>query len=147
MSRLQTRVKILKFESKNMRVELKKKCQSSSENNLSREKENADQLCYQSISSPRGTQRRFPPKRTEKSSQVIQSPFRSLEMHSKRRYKICICSSQRNLRLFEITRASVLLSRKFQKQLNVFTKKRIFLIPLIFTFLNPKILGFLFLRK
>ena len=81
--------------------------------NLSRERENADQLCYQSISSPRGTQPRFPPKRIEKSSQVIQSPFRSLEMHSKRRYKICICSSQGNLGLFEITRASVLFSRKF----------------------------------
>ena len=66
MSWLQTRVKI--WDEKNMRVEFRKKCYSSLENNLSRERENTDELCYQSISSPRGTQRRFPPKRIEKSS-------------------------------------------------------------------------------
>ena len=36
-----------------------------------------------------GTQRRFPQKYT---FQAIQSTCRSLEVHSKRRYKICICS-------------------------------------------------------
>ena len=40
-----------------------------------------------------GTQPRFPPENTcieciENTLQVIQSTFRSLEMHSKRRYKI-----------------------------------------------------------
>ena len=40
----------------------------------------------------RGTQRRFPPKCIENTFQATQSTCRSLEMHSKRRYKICICS-------------------------------------------------------
>ena len=40
----------------------------------------------------RGTQRRFLPKCIENTFQAIQSIFRSLEMHSRRRYKICICS-------------------------------------------------------
>ena len=40
----------------------------------------------------RGTQRRFPPKRIEKSFYAIQSTFRSLEMYSKQHYKSCICS-------------------------------------------------------
>ena len=40
----------------------------------------------------KGTQRRFPPKYIENTFKVIQSTFRSLEMHSKRRYKIGICS-------------------------------------------------------
>ena len=39
-----------------------------------------------------GTQGRFPPKRIEKSFYAIQSTFRSLEMYSRQRYKICICS-------------------------------------------------------
>ena len=40
----------------------------------------------------RGTKRRFPPKYIENTFQAIQGPFRYLEMHSKRRYKICIFS-------------------------------------------------------
>ena len=40
----------------------------------------------------RGTQRRFPLKCIENTFQAIQSTFSSLEMHSKRCYKICICS-------------------------------------------------------
>ena len=36
--------------------------------------------------------RRFPPKYIEITLKAIQSTFRSLEMHSKRRYEICICS-------------------------------------------------------
>ena len=40
----------------------------------------------------RGTQRRFPPKYIENTFLAIQSTFRHLEMHSKRRYKISICS-------------------------------------------------------
>ena len=40
----------------------------------------------------RGTQRRFPPKYIENTFSAIHSTFRSLEMHSKRSYKICICS-------------------------------------------------------
>ena len=47
--------------------------------------------------------------------QAIQSTFRSLEMHSKRRYKICICLViQGNLTLIEITRASVIFFLKFR---------------------------------
>ena len=44
------------------------------------------------ISLSRGTQRRFPPKCIENTFSLIQSTFKSLEMHSKRRYKSCICS-------------------------------------------------------
>ena len=40
----------------------------------------------------RCTQRRFPPRDIENTFQTIQSIFRSLEMHSQRSYKICICS-------------------------------------------------------
>ena len=40
----------------------------------------------------RGTQRLFPPKYIENTFQAIQGNFRSLEMHSKQRYKIYICS-------------------------------------------------------
>ena len=40
-----------------------------------------------------GTQQQFPPIHTLTTTfKAIQSTFRSLEMHSKRRYKICICS-------------------------------------------------------
>ena len=89
----------------------------------------------------RGTQRWFPPKCIENTFQAIQSTFRSLEMHSKRRYKICICSvvlgqleSFRNYKGFRII---------FLKMLDAilsFTKVRIFLIPLLIVFLNAKIL-------
>ena len=41
----------------------------------------------------RGTQRRFPPKCIENTFVAIQSTFKSLEKHSKRRCKICICSA------------------------------------------------------
>ena len=40
------------------------------------------------ISLSRGTQRRFPPKCIENTFSLIQSTFKSLEMHSQRRYKI-----------------------------------------------------------
>ena len=36
------------------------------------------------------TKRRFPPNEIETTFQAIQSNFRSVEMHSKRRYKNCI---------------------------------------------------------
>ena len=66
-----------------------------------------------------------------------------------RAMKICVSvrSSYGNLNLFEITRASVLLSRKFKRQFNALTKMRIFLIPLSIIFSNPKVLGFLFSTK
>ena len=38
----------------------------------------------------RGTQQRFPAKDVENTFQAIESSFRTLEIHSKRRYKICI---------------------------------------------------------
>ena len=56
----------------------------------------------------RGTQRLFPPKYIENTFQAIQGIFRSLEMHSKQRIRfISVRSSQGNLSLFKITRASV----------------------------------------
>ena len=78
----------------------------------------------------------------------MQSSFGSLEMHIKRRYKICICSvilgeleSFRNYKGF---------SSIFPKVLDAvqrITKVWIFLIPLSITFSNPKILGFPFCKK
>ena len=69
-------------------------------------------------------------------------------MLSKRRYKICICSvilvepeAFRNYKVFSVI---------FQKILDAterFSKVKMFLIPLSITFLNPKILGYLFLGK
>ena len=69
-------------------------------------------------------------------------------MHSKRRYKIYICSvilveleAFRNYKDFSVI---------FQKILNAierFSKVQMFLIPLSITCLNPKILGYLFLGK
>ena len=53
---------------------------------------------------------------------------------------------QGNLRLLEITRASVLFSRKFYMLLNVF-KSEHFQYSFPTTFSNPKILGFLFSKK
>ena len=87
----------------------------------------------------RGTQRWFPPKCIENTFWAIQSTFRSLEMHAKWRYKICICSvilgqleSLRNYKGLHII---------FPKILDVilpFTKVRIFLIPLSIAFLIRK---------
>ena len=71
-----------------------------------------------------------------------------MEMHSKRRYKIRICSlvlgqleSFRNYKSF-----SIILPKILDAILS-FTKVRIFQIPLSIAFLNPKILGFFSLRK
>ena len=71
-----------------------------------------------------------------------------MEMHSKRRYKIRICSvvlgqleSFRNYKSF-----SIILPKILDAILS-FTKVRIFQIPLSIAFLNPNILGFFFLRK
>ena len=62
----------------------------------------------------RGTQRRYPQNALKTFFEAIQSTFRPLQMHSKRRYKICTCSViLENLSLFQIARASVLFSRKF----------------------------------
>ena len=64
------------------------------------------------------------------------------------RYKICICSviegdfeSFRNFKGFSI------IFPKTVDAIHRFTNVRIFLIPISITFLNPEILGFLFLRK
>ena len=76
-----------------------------------------------------GTERRFPPKCIENTFKAIRSTFRSLEMHSKRRYKICICSvvpgqleSFRNYKGF-----GIIFSKSLDAILS-FTKKRIFRI-------------------
>ena len=62
---------------------------------------------------------------------------------------VSVRSSQRNLSmsLFEITRASVLFSLKFQTQLSALRKTHFFFIPLAITFLHLKIWGFLFPTK
>ena len=112
-----------------------------------------------------GTQRRFP-QCIENTFQAIQNTFRSLQIHYKRRFKICICTF-RSLeihykRRYKICICSVVLGQLesfrnykglrtiFPKILDVilsFTKVRIFLIPPSIACLNPKILGFLFLPQ
>ena len=98
----------------------------------------------------RDSQRRFPPKCIENSFWPIQSTFRSLEIHSKRRYKIYFCSAvpQGNLSLFEIARASLIIFPKNFTAIHRFYESD-FLIPLSIAFWIPKILGFplIFLRK
>ena len=69
----------------------------------------------------------------------------SPEIHSKQRYKNCICSViLGTLSLFELLRASRILEAICR-----LTNVRICLIPIsgTFNFFNPKILRFLFLRK
>ena len=71
-------------------------------------------------------------------------------MHSRRRYKICVCSDilQGNLWVFQITSQDFnVLFPKILVAIERSTKVGIFLIPVSITFLNPKILVFLFLRK
>ena len=79
-------------------------------------KENALNASHQRLNPVfiRGTQRGFPQKSTENTQWVIQSTCRSLEMHSNRCFKICICSVilLGELSLFESTSALVLFSRK-----------------------------------
>ena len=50
---------------------------------------------------------------------AIQSTFRSLEMHSKQRYKICICSDIVLGELWKFQRLQYYFPRKFQLQFNV----------------------------
>ena len=80
----------------------------------------------------RGIQRPFPPQCIDNTFWAIQSTFGCLEMHSKRRYKICICSvilgereSLRNCK------GSSIISRKFWMQFDVLRKWE------IFCFLSP----------
>ena len=74
--------------------------------------------------------------------------YRSVEIHSERRYKICIClvslgdfESFRNYKGFSI------IFTKILDAIFRFTNVRIFLTPISITFLNLKILGFPLLRK
>ena len=73
-------------------------------------------------------------------------------MHSKRSYKICICSViLRELEAFRNYKGFRVISPKILDATERFTKLKILTIPLSITllliFLNSKILGFLFLRK
>ena len=69
-------------------------------------------------------------------------------MHSKGRYKICICSViLGDLEAFRNYKGFSVIFPKILDAIERFTEVRIFLIPLSITFLNPKLLGFLFLRK
>ena len=74
--------------------------------------------------------------------------MRSLETHSKRRYKICICSVVLGqLESFRNNKGFGIIFPKILDAILSFTKKRLFLILLSAAFSSPKILGFLFLRK
>ena len=79
----------------------------------------------------------------------MQSTFSSLEMHSKRCYKICFSSViLGQLEPFlNYTKGFSIIFPKILYAIQNFTKVRIFLITLSIAFLNSKILGFLFLRK
>ena len=72
--------------------------------------------------------------------------FQISRMHSKRYYKICICSViQEQLESFRNYKGLSIIFLKILSAILSFTKVRIFLIPLSITFSNPKILGFFFL--
>ena len=69
-------------------------------------------------------------------------------MHSKRRYKICICSViLGELEAFRNYKGVSVVFPKLLYAIERFTKVRIFLISLSITLLNSKILGFLFSTK
>ena len=69
-------------------------------------------------------------------------------MHSKRSYKICICSViQGELETFRNNKGFSIIFPRIVDANYRFAKMRIFLIPLSITFFNQKILGFLCLRK
>ena len=69
-------------------------------------------------------------------------------MNSMRRYKICICSViLGELESFRNYKGLSIIFSKILDAILSFTKMRIFLIPLSIAFSNPKVLGFLFLRK
>ena len=96
----------------------------------------------------RGTQWRFPLKCIANTFQAIQSTFSSLEMHSKRCYKICICSFVLGrLESFRNYKGLRIIFAKILDAILSFTKVRIFLIPPSIARLDSKILGFLLLRK
>ena len=79
---------------------------------------------------------------------IKSTPLRSLEMLSKRRYKIGIRSViLGGLESFRNYKGFSLIFPKPLDTIERFTKERIFLIPLFITFLKAKILGLLFLRK
>ena len=79
---------------------------------------------------------------------IKSTPLRSLEMHSKRRYKIGIRSViLGGLESFRDYKGFSVIFPKPLDTIERFTKERIFLIPLFITFLKAKILGLLFLRK
>ena len=67
------------------------------------------------IEGVRSTQRRFRSRYVENTFSAIQGTFRSIEMHSKRRYKFCICSVilLENSSLFENARASAHFTENF----------------------------------
>ena len=69
-------------------------------------------------------------------------------MHSKGRYKICTCSViLGELESFQNYKGFSIILQTILDAIKRITKVRIFLIPLCITFLNPKILGILFLQK
>ena len=84
---------------------------------------------------------------------AIQSTFRSLEMHSKRRVKICICS----LYLFGDPRGTWVFSKSqgpqyyflesFRGNFMYYESENFSDFSLQHIFLNPKILGFIFSTK
>ena len=69
-------------------------------------------------------------------------------MQCKRRYKICIFSViLGGLKSFRNYKGFSVIFPKILDGIERFTEVRICLIPLSITSLNPKLLGFLFLRK
>ena len=70
----------------------------------------------------RRTQRLFPPECFENTFLAIQSTFRSLEKHARRRFKICCNNAVHWFFSFEITRASVIIYRKFFMKFDVLRK-------------------------
>ena len=80
---------------------------------------------------------------------TVSSELRSSKIYYKPRYKIRICSViLGELEAFRHYKGLIcVILREILDAIKRFTKVRIFLIPLSITFLNPKMLGLLFLRK
>ena len=89
----------------------------------------------------RGTQRQWGDKCIENTFyKAIQSTFKSLEMLSKQRYKICISSVNLGQlkSVSEITKGFRIIFPKLQMPLNVLRTREFFLIPLSIVFFNPQ---------
>ena len=95
----------------------------------------------------RGTQRRFHPKCIQNTFWATQSTFRSVEMLSKRRYEIYICSVILGQLESKFSGLQYYFSEKFYRCNLKFYERQIFSDSSYHCIFESEILDFLFLRK